>query len=486
MAMEQKVGSFRPHTSCLVLLVLSLVSQDLADSTVWDFGLYEGNESFPEFYHSSQNLRTFVTELAAPGPGHCPGLRLVRSVFPLSSKGSESVPVTELKGEDAQTYVGAPSDSVLDAIFIKATAMSSEKPPVRYALFFGEHGRELISAEMGMYLLKAFCGRRDVVSEVRRRAQLLLSYAEVLILPNVDEGGRRSVEEGRFCMRGTRDNFRQVDLNRNWDYRWSPDDQENYPGPHPFSEPETQIARKHLESFKPNVFLSVHSGNRALWTPGAYDYDDSEARKLMGAAWNTLLHIASHVNRHTHCKCNVGAPGKIAHVRHPGTSLDYAGLKMNVPYAMAWETWLDPKGDCLKRFSPVVEKIYSRVLQQWSLAMVYFAESAAAALRGIEPAPVLAHAHAWTDDRYPLEDVQHHKHRSFRRIWPQHLLSDTEESQALKAGAPGDHWVWMDLQARLHGVPSVAVVAVVVLLCVVIVCLVLGGSCNQLPLSRKT
>lgn len=387
-----------PSIIFLIILALGLpeVCADRPDRGVPDDtgqreGMSEGSDSgLPQFYHTSEDLRRFATELAAPGPGHCPGLRLVRSTFPESNAATGSVPIKKLEGVDAQTYKGSPGEGAVDALFISRLGnATTSKPPVRYALFFGEHGRELISAEVGMYLLKAFCGRADVDADVRQRAQELLSHAEILVLPNVDESGRRYAEQHHYCQRG---NYEGVDLNRNWGYKWGEDlDGGNDKGARPFSEPESQIARDHLEAFKPDAFLSVHSGDRALWTPGAYDIDDTATKRQLGASWNTLLSIASNVNDYTKCDCRVGAPGKVANVRHPGTSIDYAGLKMNVPYAMAWEIWLDQKRDCLPHFSPTVHDDYARVLQRWSLAMVYFAESAAGALNGVEPGPVRSH-----------------------------------------------------------------------------------------------
>lgn len=51
-------------------------------------------------------------------------------------------------------------------------------------------------------------------------------------------------------------------------------------GKYAFSEPETQIVRNILEEFKPQLFITVHSGSQALLTPWAYkmneEYEDNE------------------------------------------------------------------------------------------------------------------------------------------------------------------------------------------------------------------
>ncbi len=60
---------------------------------------------------------------------------------------------------------------------------------------------------------------------------------------------------------GTRQNRRGVDLNRNFPYRWRPSGQpwdEEYPGPHPLSEPEDRIARRLIARVHPDVSIWFH------------------------------------------------------------------------------------------------------------------------------------------------------------------------------------------------------------------------------------
>ncbi len=59
----------------------------------------------------------------------------------------------------------------------------------------------------------------------------------------------------------TRKNAHGVDLNRNFSYRWTdavPKSSGYYPGPHPFSEPETRAVRRLVERIKPNVTIWYH------------------------------------------------------------------------------------------------------------------------------------------------------------------------------------------------------------------------------------
>ena len=60
---------------------------------------------------------------------------------------------------------------------------------------------------------------------------------------------------------GTRKNARGVDLNRNFSYRWRggvPPSSGYYPGPHPFSEPESRAVRRLARRLKPRVTIWYH------------------------------------------------------------------------------------------------------------------------------------------------------------------------------------------------------------------------------------
>ena len=98
--------------------------------------------------------------------------------------------------------------------------------------------------------------------------------------------GRDLVEAGALC---ERKNGRGVDPNRNWAVDWGVkekdyDPSEEFPGRAPHSEPEVQIVLDEARSLKPHVWLNVHSGMLALFTP--YDHKAQvRARSWEGRAW---------------------------------------------------------------------------------------------------------------------------------------------------------------------------------------------------------
>jgi hypothetical protein len=89
------------------------------------------------------------------------------------------------------------------------------------------------------------------------------------ILPLENARGRDLVEAGKLC---ERKNGRGVDTNRNWEVDWGRkekdyDPNEEYPGTAPFSEPEVRVILDVAKALRPHVWLNVHSGMEAMFTP---------------------------------------------------------------------------------------------------------------------------------------------------------------------------------------------------------------------------
>jgi len=325
-------------------------------------GMIGNTTDVPSFYHTSDQVRSFMSKLSSS----CDGATLTRTIM------------NETAGNS------------LDALRLRRGEGEKKN---RVALMFGIHGRELISSELAVHLLKALCAPTKsssflsslvevsdagskVSTSLQERALATLSDTEYLILPNVDEFGRQRAETGEPC--SSRPNENRVDLERNWPYQWEPfkDDLEGSSGPAPLSEPESIEMKKQLEAFSPTAFLEVHSGDRAVFLPGAYTTDDSEtkASKHMAEAWQPMLDIANAVNTDTNCNCKVGSAGTVTRKEHPGTSFDYVAMEMKVPFSMVYEVWMGDTSDCLPHFSPMDRTQYDRVLEKWTKNILYFVQ----------------------------------------------------------------------------------------------------------------
>jgi len=78
---------------------------------------------------------------------------------------------------------------------------------------FGEHSRELISAETGLHLLLQICGEEPSSIDI----DTILQSTQFLMVLNSNPASRIKVENGAYCQRM---NENEVDINRNWDAHW--------------------------------------------------------------------------------------------------------------------------------------------------------------------------------------------------------------------------------------------------------------------------
>jgi hypothetical protein len=87
-----------------------------------------------------------------------------------------------------------------------------------------------------------------------------------------------------------------------------------------------------LDAYKPDIFLTVHSGTLGLYTPYAYSRDKAQVNE------GPMLEILGTIND-SYCNCSMGAAGKEVGYLCPGTCLDYAYAKTQVPFTFAWEIY---------------------------------------------------------------------------------------------------------------------------------------------------
>jgi murein peptide amidase A len=98
---------------------------------------------------------------------------------------------------------------------------------------------------------------------IARALERVGAGADLWIVPNLNPDG---------YARGTRQNARGVDLNRNWPAQWRGGGRAwgtYYAGPRPFSERETRIARNLIERIHPRVMIWYHQHLNLVWTWGA-------------------------------------------------------------------------------------------------------------------------------------------------------------------------------------------------------------------------
>jgi protein MpaA len=138
--------------------------------------------------------------------------------------------------------------------------------PVR--LGRSEEGRPIVAVRAGdphgVRVLVVGCihGNEGAGIAIAQALERLHAGAELWIVSDLNPDGHA---------RGTRQNARGVDLNRNWSSHWPrggrPWDT-YYAGPRPFSEPETRIARNLILRVRPRVTIWFHQHMDLVWAWG--------------------------------------------------------------------------------------------------------------------------------------------------------------------------------------------------------------------------
>jgi hypothetical protein len=262
-------------------------------------GASQGVKTSYPFFHTSDELSQELQRLSTS----CPGL----SVDSKSSPGGEvTIDIASLRKEGST-------------------------PKNKMYFLFGEHARELISPESGLYFLKSLCGETDTSEYLNG----VLDDTEFRVVLNGNPHSRRKVEDGDFCLRV---NENGVDLNRNWDEKWEPSPEfagpDTNPGSKPFSEPETNIFRDDVSQSRPTSFVTIHSGTLGMYMPWAYDMEHLAQRN--NKAMMSMLRDLDE----EYCQCPFGAAGKEVGYSCPGTCLDYVYDQLNTSYAFAFEIYV--------------------------------------------------------------------------------------------------------------------------------------------------
>ena len=305
-------------------------------------------------YHTKQDSLAYVAHL-------------------VDSSASMTLERIEEYGDEGDEYKAG-----MDIVTYDASGKSDDTAP-RIVLDFGEHGRELITNEVALGLLRCLSDeaelRRLVTTYLHldvQKVQSILNDIVLKIIPMENENGRAKVEEGDLC---ERKNGRGVDPNRNWSVDWGVkepdyDPKEEYPGKKAFSEPEVKILKKLAERFKPDVFINVHSGMEAMFVP--FDHKNTIA---YGRNVNATLEIFENINS-KFCKgaCSIGSGGATVGYLAHGTLTDYLH-EMGIPITSTWEIYGDEKADfddCFKMFNPLDHDSFAAYVDRWVAILVFF------------------------------------------------------------------------------------------------------------------
>ncbi|KQJ92951.2 hypothetical protein BRADI_3g01750v3 [Brachypodium distachyon] len=246
---------------------------------------------------------------------------------------------------------------------------------INILLSFGQHGRELITSEVALHLLYILTEKRKIAGVDLSSFEKILENLVIKVVPMENFNGRKRVEAGELC---DRRNGRGVDLNRNWSVDWGKKEKdynpfEEDPGTAPFSEPEAQIMRELSKSFKPHIWVNVHSGMEALFMP--YDHKNTTPDGVSSQLMRSVLENLNH--RHFQDGCLVGSGGgAVGYLAH-GTTTDYLYDIAKVPMPFTFEIYGDEKAstdDCFKMFNPVDKTTFDRVINKWCMAFLILFE----------------------------------------------------------------------------------------------------------------
>lgn len=221
------------------------------------------------------------------------------------------------------------------------------------------HAREVVTAEVTAQLVQELCvGEMDDYRPVRW-----------VVVPIVNEAGRRRVDSGHYCQRTAVDG---TDLNRNFGALWGEagnDSAEVYPGPEPWSAPETRQVRDLVKEMTPTLFVQLHSGTRAIYMP-------SDCARSPVDTVAALKRVARPVNTQ-YCNCPMGAGATTAPYRSCGTASDWAYMDGDVPAAYTLEVWSDDRRrDCWRHFNPQTASELQHVTERWADAVLMLARRA--------------------------------------------------------------------------------------------------------------
>jgi murein peptide amidase A len=169
----------------------------------------------------------------------------------------------------------------------QALPATAHHGPQRMMLGRSEQGRPIEAIRAGnpngprVLVFGCIHGTEYAGIAIARALEHVQTTLDLWIVPNLDPDG---------YTHGNRQNGRGVDLNANWSSQWHGGGRPwdvYYPGPRPFSERETRIARNLILRLRPRVTIWYHQHLDLVW---AFGKSTSAGRTYAHAAAMRLYH----------------------------------------------------------------------------------------------------------------------------------------------------------------------------------------------------
>lgn len=313
-----------------------------------------------DLYHSTDQLLSLIRDISARCPHADAEWTVVTSItsgrwrFPLFANLPVMLRQTSKTQRDKLLTVTVTQDAKNRNAARRAGGIVTPRRAV--VATFGEHGRELITSELALRILQRLCSESPSDEE-----DALLKRTELLIIPLVNEQGRRAVEAGNNC---SRLNSRDVDLNRNYRRGWGLSDNttvraEERSGRAPLSEYEARAVDAIVRRFSPWAYISIHSGEVAVLPPW-----DGHGKDETINPWVRLA--ASNIAA-AHCgECVVGRASHAFGYKAFGTGVDHMHSERKVPLALTVEVYGGNEAHCSTMFNPQTSAQFEAVMKNWS------------------------------------------------------------------------------------------------------------------------
>lgn len=331
--------------------------------------------------HLYQTLASFLDK--------CPSAKLLTVNPPPLQHPTQDPPNSEPPAE-ALRYI-----TISPRLSAKSFANRLMHKPVRAMFVFGETGRDLLTSEIALRVVKHFCAQN---------VSLSFPDMQLILVPLANPTGRRIAEMGRRC---ERTNANDVDLDRNWPTFWNyptsireddaaqkrtvrdagrvlgvrlgraagahamyPHVQPGSPGTQPLSEPESRALKEIVELVKPVSYVNLRTGAVAMTIPW-----DCRVDVVPEKDRGRLLRVAEGVAA-SHCqRCSMGNLWNVTGRTKCGTAADYLFEEVKVPFVHTWHVYNvpeAPRGDCFRRHNPTTREGYERVVNNWAHAVLNF------------------------------------------------------------------------------------------------------------------